>query len=106
MNKQELSNCCKVSVTVDSAAEGTSCYVCNECKKACDLFNVNSIIITVHDGTSMNVGEYERLKRLDENVKKKIKHFEHPANWSINNLSTVDVILLLKSLYDENQKES
>jgi hypothetical protein len=164
MTEQELSNCCKAQVTVDSADEGTSCYVCIKCNKPCDLFENNKEQVSVDmgigesntvEGVYLPISEYERLKqenevykyqieelnkiiergkdeyfimtrnfsdkfeyscklfeenkrlkRLDENVKKKIKHFEHPDNWSINNLSTVDVILLLKRLYDETTQES
>lgn len=35
---KQLSNCHKAPATVDTADEGTSCYVCSECKRPCDLF--------------------------------------------------------------------
>jgi hypothetical protein len=38
MTEQQLSNCCKTFTSVETASEGTNCFVCSECKKACDLF--------------------------------------------------------------------
>lgn len=34
---KELSNCCNAPVKVDTADEGTSCYMCAACRKPCDL---------------------------------------------------------------------
>lgn len=34
---QQLSNCCKAQVSVSSSDEGTSCFMCSECKWPCDL---------------------------------------------------------------------
>lgn len=33
---ESLSNCCNAPFQVDTADEGTSCYVCDKCKRACD----------------------------------------------------------------------
>lgn len=41
--------------------------------------------------------QYERLKRLDENRKAKIKQLQHPANWSINP-SPLAIIMMLDEL--------
>lgn len=35
----EVSNCCGASISVETADEGTSCYVCADCGKACDAFH-------------------------------------------------------------------
>jgi hypothetical protein len=67
---KELSNCCKCQAIVDSSDEGTNCYVCSACKKACDLFFENE---TTHlKYVTILQDEYERIKRLDENVKNMI----------------------------------
>lgn len=136
--KSQISNCCKEPVTVDTADEGTSCFMCSKCKKPCDLFLeetmkeqvsvdndfVNKVIDIVGMGniawdnvhpielcqavidTYKTTKEYERLKRLDDNVRKTIKmHQDH-----INVLESVymgstqeclackDVVKLLESL--------
>lgn len=36
---KELSKCCKAKASVDTADEGTSCYMCEKCNKPCDLDN-------------------------------------------------------------------
>lgn len=79
---QQLSNCCKAQVSVDSSDEGTSCFVCSKCKKACDLFVDVQLVIDNTEMEDVINGEtnfiaipskkYERLKRLDENRKKAI----------------------------------
>jgi hypothetical protein len=35
---QQLSNCCKAQVSVSSSDEGTSCFMCSECKRPCDVW--------------------------------------------------------------------
>jgi hypothetical protein len=42
---QQLSNCCKAQVTVSSGDEGTSCFMCSECKRPCDLFCDKSLML-------------------------------------------------------------
>lgn len=34
-----ISNCCYHEAVVETADEGTKCYVCNKCGEACDLVN-------------------------------------------------------------------
>jgi hypothetical protein len=34
-----LSNCCAAPAKVDCADEGTCCYMCEKCGKACDVVN-------------------------------------------------------------------
>lgn len=34
---EKLSNCCSAPLSVHTADEGTSCYVCSECKEPCDV---------------------------------------------------------------------
>lgn len=87
--KNQISNCCKEPVTVNTADEGTSCFMCTACGKPCDLFceemmkeqvSVDeSIIIANLPGNSVLIHkeQYERLKRLDENVKRKIDYFKN-----------------------------
>lgn len=36
MTTNNLSNCCQAPLTVSTAREGTSCYICTKCHKACD----------------------------------------------------------------------
>lgn len=34
--EQQLSNCCEAPIMTSTGDEGTSCYICRNCKKACD----------------------------------------------------------------------
>lgn len=45
--------------------------------------------------------EYKQLKRLDENVKKKIAELNYKNLSEVNQLAIDNIIKLLKSLYDE-----
>lgn len=113
----ELSNCCKRPVIVDSSNEGTSCFVCSQCKKACDLFceEMISLEIEVNKcwhcnriaefikwhkyynpccsslGNFIEKEEYERLKRLDENRKKEIEKIKEKLHLSIVNRFKINV---------------
>jgi hypothetical protein len=105
MNEQ-LSNCCKSQANVDSADEGTSCYVCAQCKRPCDLLqtgeqvSVDNLQISEGGEIFYNIphDEYIRLKRLDENVKKKIVELNYRKMAETNQLWFDNIIKLLESL--------
>jgi hypothetical protein len=97
---QQLSNCCKAQATVSSSDEGTSCFMCVECKRPCDLRHQMKEQVSVDYGCDckncerelFNIGcektqkrfnkvciklsEYKRLKRMDENVRREIEKLE------------------------------
>jgi len=119
---QQLSNCCKAEVTVSSSDEGTSCFVCCECERPCDLHHdmkeqvsayyqcpccagINTTppvlqlisacrdceeqIIIWDKEENVSSSEYERLKRMDDNVKRELKKLED-----------------VKKLYDDQELDS
>lgn len=100
--KEQISNCCKASVKVDTADEGTSCYVCSKCSEPCDVQVKEQVSVDKEYldflagrdkelariekmeneiikragkcvGIKITFDEINRLKRLDENVKKLIE---------------------------------
>jgi Fe2+ or Zn2+ uptake regulation protein len=56
---QQLSNCCKAPTTVSSSDEGTSCFMCGECKRACNIANLEAL---EPGGVLVNKGEYKIMK--------------------------------------------
>lgn len=150
----QLSNCCKAPATVSSSDEGTSCYMCSECKRSCDVFVDEQVSVSVDEAKlgmdktvyqvympieewqrlkqlekdcmrldkikeenkelriALNeLGEFNRLNRLDENIKKRIKLFINKRKEIIVNSALClkdpaaihlrNMIDLLESLYDE-----
>jgi hypothetical protein len=101
---EQLSNCCKAEAYVDKSDEGTSCFVCTQCNKPCDLYCAEQVsVIQFGIGLSgkveeviLPIEEYERLKRLDENVKQKIERLKTLTHWPSMSDS---LIKLLESLY-------
>lgn len=106
MSNRELTNCCKAPVSrVYSADEGT-CYMCIKCYKTCDL-HIEPVGVQFGIGISneveevtLPINEYNRLKRLDENIQKRIAGYERGINGAFGS-SFLEKILLLESLYDE-----
>jgi hypothetical protein len=107
--KEQLSNCCKCQVNVDSSDEGTSCYVCSGCKRACDLFEetfeLDEVIKIIghlnmkkkHKMVSILCAllrEYERLKRLDDNVKSKLIEFIEYRGLCLSSIIESNIALL------------
>lgn len=81
--KEQLSNCCQAHANVDSIDEGISYYVCSACEQMCDLyfnrdeFHKRAVLnIMKNERVYIDKAELERLKRLDENVKKIINDTE------------------------------
>jgi hypothetical protein len=103
----QLSNCCKAQVSVDSSDEGISCFVCSGCKKPCDAICETDVPPVNYyfylDGKVMvDTEEYDRLKRLDENAKKAIIHWRG-VWWHAQKESekALEFFNLLMSLYNE-----
>lgn len=103
--KEQLSNCCKASANIDCADEGTSCYICAQCKRPCDLLqtgeqvSVDDCKCTCHrlshkctycDCSDKLKSEYDRLKRLDENLNK-TKHELRTTILSLNDLINLGI---------------
>jgi hypothetical protein len=143
---QQLSNCCKAQVSVSSGDEGTSCFMCNKCKRPCDIANLEMLerggILVSNGGykimkeqvsvdehknclclncvlgyaltgikwIAVKEQDYERLKRLDENVKSEISKLKKITDrYSAQNTKAIlaqQEIDYLKSLYNENTQES
>lgn len=108
---QQLSNCCKAQVTVDSSDEGTSCFVCSGCKKACDLFEEMFVIdecrefiycknhnINMPIACKDTLNQLQRLKRLDENRKKLIEIIQEKKKSNIDNDKSINAYSLKVAL--------
>jgi hypothetical protein len=80
---QQLSNCCKAQVSVSSSDEGTSCFMCGECKRPCDLFYDKKLMLAqempTNDATKENLWvmfpqvDYVILSRKEFNRLKEIE---------------------------------
>jgi uncharacterized protein (UPF0335 family) len=121
---KELSNCCNAGVKVDSSDEGTSCYVCTQCNKPCDLQMKEQV--SVDDNTQdnfegyltrtypamanyrlLNIEECERLKRLqaeNTSLKNFITYLYHEKTGKPNDMEfNIDELVRLKRLDDNIQ---
>lgn len=62
------SKCCNVEVMVNTSNEGTSCYVCRECKEACDI---------AEDVPRLTPEQWARVRWPDDRALTELYHTEH-----------------------------
>lgn len=74
---EQLSNCCKAKFTASNSDNGLAVFVvCSACKRACDLYETDKQVIFKNEyEVSMPIEEWQRLKRIEENVKVKYNEY-------------------------------
>lgn len=83
--RKELSNCCNSTFHSDMADEGTSCYVCNHCGKACDVSTIEHKLEVLRKATP--------TPRRSEEPKEEMKEIEKLDRkpWSLGNIELYDL---------------